>query len=173
MRQQPDLTIDGIRLPLRIGAEIQQSYEAMGGFTLLRLGSGAAVPQQAWRRLRTTVSARGIALPGLAAVDWLAPIALGCIAARTIQSAGRVIEIPGERRADAAAYGWAITAEGLLRPTPVSVSGGVATLAAVVGAAGYQVAWYPLLTVYAVGGVQESYDAVGAVAGWEITFEEV
>ena len=107
-RRQPDLTINGLRLPLRIGAQIQQSYEDIGGFTLLRLGAGAAVPQQTWRKLRTTLSAQGIAPPGLAAIDWTQPVTLGCIAARSIQSASNVINIPAARRADAPPYGWAV-----------------------------------------------------------------
>lgn len=172
-RRQPDLTINGLRLPLRIGAQIQQSYEDIGGFALLRLGAGAAVLQQAWRKLRTTLSAQGIAPPGLAAIDWTQPVTLGCIAARSIQSASNVINIPAARRADAPPYGWAVMPDGLLRPTPVAVAGNVATLIPVAGAAGYQVLWYPVMTVYALAGVQASYDAAGAVAGWELIAEEV
>ncbi|WP_068634720.1 hypothetical protein [Thauera butanivorans] len=172
-RRQPDLTINGLRLPLRIGGEIQQSYEDIGGFTLLRLGAGAAVPQQSWRKLRTTLSAQGIAPPGLAAVDWTQPVTLGCIAARSIQSASNIINIPAGRRTDAPPYGWAVMPDGLLRPTAVAVAGNVATLTAIAGAAGYQVLWYPLLSVYAIAGVQASYDAAGAVAGWELVAEEV
>ena len=37
-RRQPDLTIDGLRLPLPVAGEIRQSYESFGGFTVLRLG---------------------------------------------------------------------------------------------------------------------------------------
>ena len=171
-RKQPDLTINGLAMPLRIGAEIEQTYEDFGAFTLLRLGNGAAVPQQAWRRTRTSLSARGIAPPGLSEIDWMAPITLGCVAARSIQSAARVITVPAARRTDAAPYGWAITAAGLLQPTPVTLAGHVATLEAVPGAAAYQVAWYPLLTGYAPAGVSVSFDAAGAAASWQIVFEE-
>lgn len=172
-RRQPDLTINGLRMPLRIGAQIQQSYEDIGGYTLLRLGAGVAVPQQTWRKLRTTLSVQGIAPPGLAAIDWTQPVTLGCVATHSTQSVSNIINIPTARRADAAPYGWAVMPDGLLRPTPVAVAGDIATLAPVAGAAGYQVLWYPLLTVYAVAGVQTSYDAVGAVAGWELVAEEV
>lgn len=172
MRQQPDLIIGGLRLPLRVGAEVQQAYEEFGGFTVLRLGAGAAVPQQAWRKLRTTLSGRGIAPPGLSALNWSAPVTLACVDGRSIQSATNVITLPAARRVDAPPYGWAITPAGMLMPTAVSVAGNTATLQPVAGAVGYQVVWYPLLTVIAIAGVRSTWDAVGAVAGWEIVMEE-
>lgn len=172
-RRQPDLTIDGLRLPLPIAGEIEQSYEFFGGYTLLRLGAGAAVHQEAWRRIRTTLSASGIAPPGLDGIEWSQPHTLGCVAARSIQSASNVITLPAARRSDAAPYGWAVSAAGLLTPTPVALAGNVATLTVVAGAAGYQVAWYPLLTIRAPAGPSVSYDAAGAVAGWQLTAEEV
>ena len=173
IRQQPDLTINGLRLPLRVGAEIQQTYEGIGGFTTRRLGAGALITQQTWRKIRTSLSARGIAPPGLDAIDWSQPVTLGCVAARSIQSISNAIAIPAARRADAPPYGWAINAFGLLEPTAVTVAGNTATLTPVAGAVGYQVFWYPLLSVVAIAGVQNSFDAVGAVAGWELTAEEV
>lgn len=171
-RKQPDLTVNGLRMPLRIGAEIQQTYEEFGGFSLLRLGAGAGVVQQTWRKLRTSLSASGIAPPGLAAIDWSAPVTLGCAAGRSIQAASNVITIPPARRTDAPPYGWAVTPSGLLQPTPVTLAGNVATLAPVAGAVAYQVVWYPLLSVYAMEGVRVSYDAAGAVASWELVCEE-
>lgn len=172
-RRQPDLAVNGLRIPLQIGAQIQQSYEDLGGFTLLRLGAGAAVPQQSWRKTRTTLSAQGIAPPGLAAVDWTQPVTLSCVAARSIQSASNIINIPAERRTDAPPYGWAVMPDGTLKPTLVAAAGSTATLTPVAGAAGYQVLWYPLLSVYAVAGVRVSYDAAGAAAAWEIVCEEI
>lgn len=172
-RKQPDVTINGLPLPLRIGAEVQQTYEDFGGYAVLRLGAGAAIAQQSWRKLRTTLSGTGITPPGLAGIDWTQPITLGCIAERSIQSATNVITIPAARRTDAPPYGWAVTAAGMLRSTPVSIAGDVATLTPVAGAAGYQVAWYPLLSVLVLDGVRVSFDAVGAVASWELACEEV
>lgn len=172
-RRQPDLTIDGIRLPVQVAGEINQDYEAFGGFALLRLGLGAAVHQEVWRKTRTTLSASGLLPPGLAAVDWAAAHALGCVAPRSIQSAGTIITLPAARRSDAAPYGFAVDAIGLLRPVAVSVAADVATLAPLPGAVSYQLLWYPLLTVRAPAGVRSSYDAAGAVASWELVCEEV
>lgn len=173
MRRQPSLTINGIALPLRVGGEIVQVYEDFGGFSLLRLGLGAAVHQEAWRRVRTTLSATGIVPPGLAAIDWTAAIALGCVGPRSIQSATNVIALPGVRRTDAPPYGFAIDAVGRLLPTAVNMAADTATLTALSGAIGYQVLWYPVLTVHAPSGVRVRFDAAGSVAGWELTAEEV
>lgn len=172
-RQQPDLMIDGVRLPLAAAGVVSQSYEDFGGFGVLRLGLGAAVHQQAWRRVRTTLSASGWVPAGLDALDWSQTHVLGCVAPRSIQAAGRVITLPAARRTDAAPYGFAVDAVGLLRPVAVTVAGNVATLGADAGAVSYQVLYYPLLTVRAPQGARVEYDAAGAAASWEIVFEEV
>lgn len=171
-RRQPDLTLDGVRMPLAVAGTISQTYEDFGGFGLLRLGLGAAVHQEVWRKTRTTLSASGLIPPGLAAVDWTAAHTLGCVAPRSIQSAGNVITLPAARRTDAAPYGFAVDAIGLLRPVVVSLAGNTATLAVWAGAVSYQVLYYPLLTVRAPAGVRVEYDAAGAVAGWELVCEE-
>lgn len=171
-RRQPDLTLDGLRLPVAVGGQIEQTYEDFGAITLLRLGAGAAVHQEVWRKTRTSISISGALPVGLDAIDWKTSHALGCVAPRSIQSAGNVITIPAARRSDAAPYGWAITAAGLLTPTAVTLADNVATLSPVAGAAAYQVAWYPQLTVRAPTGPTVSYDALGAVVGWELTAEE-
>lgn len=171
-RKQPDLTIDGIRLPLAAAGQIAQTYEDFGGFGLLRLGLGAAVHQEVWRKTRTTLSASGLIPPGLAAVDWTAAHTLGCVAPRSIQAASNVITLPAARRVDAAPYGFALDAVGLLRPVGVSVAGNAATLAVWAGAVSYQVLYYPLLTARAPAGVRVEYDAAGAAASWELVCEE-
>jgi hypothetical protein len=172
-RKQPDLTLDGLRLPLQAAGEIQQTYEQFGGFGTLRLGLGAIVHQEVWRKLRTTLSASGLIPPGLDAIDWTATHTLGCIAPRSIHEADNVITLPAARRTDAAPFGFAIDANGLLRPVSVALVGNVATLGTVAEAIGYQVLYYPLLTIRAPSGPRCSYDAAGAVAGWELACEEV
>ncbi|MFT3758971.1 hypothetical protein [Thauera sp.] len=172
-RRQPDLMIDGMRLPLQAAGRIQQEYEDSGGFTLLRLGQGAAVPQQAWRKVRTTLSATGLIPPGLSGRDWTQPFALGCVQARSLQAAGNVFVLPAGRRTDAEPYGFAVDAAGRIKPVPVIMVGDTATLAVLAGAVSYQVLWYPVMTVYALSGVRPQYDAAGAVASWELVCEEV
>lgn len=167
-----DLTINGLRMPLAVAGQITQEYEDIGAFTLLRLGAGAAVHQESWRRTRTTLSASGLLPPGVAQRNWASPFALGCVAPRSAQAVGRVFTLPVARRSDAPPYGFAVDATGLLHPTAVSVVGDTATLAAVAGAESYQVLWYPLLIVHAPAGPRVQYDAAGAVAGWELSCEE-
>lgn len=175
MRKQPALSINGVLLPVRAAGAINQDYEDFGGFTAtpLRFANGSPLVQQAWRKVRTTLTATGLIPPGLNAIDLTQTVTLGCVSARSIQSASNVITIPAGRRTDAAPYGFALHESGLLRPVSVSLAGDVATLAVVAGAVGYQVLWYPLLTVVAPGGVRSTFDAAAAEAGWQIVAEEV
>lgn len=172
-RKQPDMTIDGLRLPLHAGAQIQQQYESFGGFSLLRLGSGASVHQESWRRTRTTLSAAGLIPPGLDGRDWSQPFALGCVAPLSLQAVSNVFALPPARRGDAPPFGFAVDATGFIRPRPVEVVGDTATLAPLAGSVSYQLLWYPALTVRAPAGVRCVYDAQGAVASWELVCEEV
>lgn len=172
-RKQPDLTIDGLRLPLHAGAQIQQQYEDFGGFSVLRLGAGASVHQETWRRTRTTLSAVGLIPPGLDGRDWSQQFVLGCVGPSSQQAGGNVFTLPAARRADAAPFGFAVDATGFLRPVAVVVAGNTATLGVLPGAVSYEVLWYPLLTVRAPSGVRSYYDAKGAVASWELVCEEV
>lgn len=173
MRRQPDLTVNSLRLPLPVGGVITQEYAEMGGKALLRFANGAGLLQTAWTKLRTSISGTGAFPLGLDGVDWSAPVTLGCVAPRSIQSASNVITVPAARRTDAAPYGFAITADNArLLPTPVAIAGNTATLTAVAGALGYQVYWYPLLTVLAPEGLSATWDAAGAVATWQIVAEE-
>lgn len=171
-RRQPDLILDTLRVPVAVGGESQQTYETFGAFAVLRLGLGAAVHQEVWRKLRTTLSITGAVPVGLDGIDWTATHTLACIAPRSIQAATNAITLPAARRADAAPYGFAVTSAGLLQPTAVTLAGNVATLTAVAGATGYQVLYYPLLTIRAPAGPRCSYDAAGAVASWELACEE-
>lgn len=171
MRLQPDLTINGLALPLASAGEIEQSYAQIGGFSVLRMADGSAVPQKRWRKLATTLQATGLLPPGLAAVNWDAPVTLGCVGSRAIQSASTTIALPAARRTDAPPYAFAVLAGARVQPTPVDVTEDVASVTAVTGAVGYVVHYYPLLTVLSPG-PQERYDALGAVASWTLDAEE-
>lgn len=173
MRRQPDLLIDGLLLPIHAAGAIEQSYEDFGGYTTLRLGLGAVVHQEAWRKVRTNLTATGLIPPGLDGIDWSQPHELGWVATRSIQSVTPVINVPANRRVDAPPYGFALMPTGRLVPVGVALVGDVATLDTVTGAAGYQVLWYPVTTVIAPAGVRARYDAAGAVAGWDLAAEEV
>lgn len=168
-----DLTINGMRLPYASAGEIEQSYEDIGGFSVRRLGGGALIHQETWRRVRTVLTAAGWTPPGLSGIDWSQSFALGCVAPRRKKSATNVIGIPAARRTDVPPVGFAILSDGSLLQTGIAVAANVATLTVVPGAIGYEVQWHPLMTVRAPDGVRESYDAQGAVASWELVCEEV
>lgn len=172
-RKQPDLTLNALRLPLAAGGQIEQTDERFGGFSAMRLGLGAMVHQEVWRKTRSTITATGLVPPGLDGIDWTAPITVGWVKPRSIQAAGNVIAIPAARRTDAAPFGFSIDANGFLRPVSVSMATDTATLGTVAGAIGYQVLWYPLMSMRAPAGPTLRFDAFGAVAGWELTAEEV
>lgn len=174
-RRQPDLVINALWMPLHVSATIEQQYEDFGGFTATprRFANGAGLVQEAWRRVRTSISASGLVPPGLFSVDWTAPVTMGCVAARSIQAPGNVFDLPAARRADAPPFGFAITAGGMIRPVDVAVDDNQATLAPLAGAVGYQVLWYPVMTVLAPVGPVLTFDAAGAVSGWQLIAEEV
>lgn len=169
------LIINGIELPFA-SHEITQTFERFGGFSAQprRFASGGALTQHRWERVRTTISGTGWVPPGLAAVDWVAPVTIAWVAHRSIQSASRVIALPAARRTDAAPYGFGVTAGGLLVPTSVeSLAGNTLTLADVAGAAAYVACYWPLLSMSAPAGVVERFESAGLVIGWQIDAEEV
>lgn len=168
------LEIGGVVVPLWASMEIAQTYERLGGSTVLRMMSGAAKKQTHWGRLATRVSGTGNVPAGLDGIDWSQPQVLKCAAARSIGAAGNVIAIPAARRSDAGhlPHGFAENAAGVLAATPVALAGDVATLTPVGGAVRYLVLWYPQLTVFSDGPAGD-IDVGQARYGWELRAEEV
>lgn len=167
----PLFELGGVPVPLAAGLALSQSYEAIGGWALLRMMSGAGLKQQHWQRLRTSVSGEGWVPEGLQALDYSASLGLKCIAPRAVHAVSNVIGIPAARRADAAPYGFAVLADGSLRDTAAALAGDTVTLTPVAGAVRYIAHYYPQLTVFAEP-PRTRFDASGAVAGWELTAEE-
>jgi hypothetical protein len=174
MSCRPDLIIAGVPVPLALSAEgLTQRYDALGGGAILRLADGTGIRQHRWRRLATTVAGSGILPAALAGIDWDAPLLLGCIASRALHTSGAPVALPAARRADAPVFALAVLDGGyLLRPTPVALDEDLASVTPVPGAVAYQVHYYPLLTVLS-DGPRETWDALGAAAGWELRCEEV
>ena len=56
------LKIGSLAVPNRAALDLDQTYETIGGETLLRTVSGAGIKQETWRRLRTTISGGGLSL---------------------------------------------------------------------------------------------------------------
>ncbi|QDF95204.1 hypothetical protein CJ010_00865 [Azoarcus sp. DD4] len=171
MRRQPDLVINGIAFPVRAAGRITQTYAPLGGFATRRTASGRLIAQETWRRISTQISAEGLIPAALDSIDWSGELTIACVATRARQSATPSITLPAARRTDAAPYGFGLVGHQLV-PTAVSMAGDVATLAAVAGASAYTVLYYPLLVMRSAG-PQEQYDAAGAVAGFNLSAEEI
>lgn len=150
---------------------LTQTYAPVRGGSLLRLADGAGLQQSRWRKLSTTVSGSGILPAPLAALDWDAPLTLGCIAARGVQTGGAPVTLPDTRRTDTPPFALAVVGDQLIR-TPLAMVGDVATPTAMAGASSYFVYYYPLLTVTSNGPL-DRWDRFTATASWDIEFEEI
>lgn len=168
-------------VPIESALDFSQTYEPLGGVARLRMMSGAAVQQVSWRKLRTTLSGAGWWPSGLENLNYDDPLTLLCAAPRSILSASNVIALPTARRTDAGytpvgharlSGGATQVGGGELVTTPLSIVADVATLTAVAGATGYQVAYWPVLTVLADPPTLEA-DLPAAAHRWTLTAEEV
>lgn len=168
----PLFELGGVQVPLAAGLDLQQSYEPIGGWTLLRMMNGAAIKQQHWQKLRTSVSGEGWIPEGLQALDYSAAMTLKCVAPRALASASNVIVLPAARRADAAPFGFVVMADGSLRDTPGSLAVDTFTLTVVSGAVRYVAHYYPQLSVMAEP-PRTRYALAGGIAGWSLDAEEV
>ena len=60
------LKIGSIEIPARSSLDLEQTYEPLGGETILRTLSGAGIKQATWQKTRTVISGGGWIPPGLA-----------------------------------------------------------------------------------------------------------
>jgi len=169
------LKIGSLEIPDRSALDLDQTYEPLGGESILRTMSGVGIKQVTWSRLRTTISGSGWSPPGLEGIDTTTQQAVACLIPRAlIADAGRQATLPTARRGDEGAepWAWAIRPDGSVVNTGVSISGDLATADAVTGAIGYQILYYPLLTCW-ISRPTESGVRGDATYRWEITCEEV
>lgn len=166
------LTINGGVLALPEALDLSQRYEPIGGFSRLRMANGAGVRQEHWRRVRTTITGRGWTPAALAAVDWTEPVTIGCIAPKAIRTSSLIVALPAARRLDLVPYVWAVLSNGQCADAACSIVGDTLTITAVAAASAYLVHYWPVLTVWCDGPV-EDVDVSGAVTSWQLTAEEV
>lgn len=167
------LTIGGIPISVEQSDAIAQTYEAIGGRGTLRTMGGGAIRQRNWSRIKTTISvSEARMLPALSALDIDTPLVIQCIAPRSIHSALPAVALPTARRADVAPYGFAVMPSGLMRRTGGTLAGNTLTLDVVPGAVSYVARYWPELTVLVMA-LTEHQDVRGAVAGWDLTAEEI
>jgi hypothetical protein len=166
----PDLIIDGIRLPRMSSLKVAQSYEPLGPVSLLRLGDGTGVIQShGWTKWSTSIQCSGWTSAGLDAIDWHDPagVTIACITPMSIKSDDAEILLPSSRRSDEPVVAYACFGNEEI-PAEVEVVDDIANIVEVVGATGYKVEWFPLMTMFCEKGVQISYDSSGNERGWSL-----
>lgn len=168
-----NLSIGGIDIPIYAALDIEQSYELVGGFSTMRMMSGAAVKQQHWTKLRTTIAGGGWIPAGLATLDWSAAQTIKCVATRSVTAATNLINIPSSRRTDSGytPFAHAHMASGEVINTTCTMVVNQAVCGIVAGAVAYTVRYFPQLSAYS-DGPRERTDVAGASMGWELVAEE-
>jgi len=163
-----------VSVPISASLEVEQTYEEIGGVSLMRTLNGTAIKQAHWRKLRTTIAGQGWTPDGLTGIDWDNSLTVRCIAPRSIVSTSNTIVIPSARRTASGyePFGFAHKSDGSHVTTAVSMATNTATLTAVTSAASYTVCWYPEFSAYAEP-PRQRFDVSGAAAGWELTAEQI
>jgi hypothetical protein len=167
------LTIGGVPISVGSSDSIAQTYAPIGGVARLRTMAGGLIAQRNWRRLKTTISvSEARFLPALNALDLDHAHVIQCLAPRHIAGASNAVALPTARRADVAPYGFAVLPTGFEVRTPGVLTANTLTLTPVTGAIRYTACYVPELTVL-ITDLSEHYDVRKAVAGWELTAEEI
>lgn len=167
MSQLP-LMLGGVAVHHLLAGQASLSEEPIGGSTTLRLSGGAAVKMTHWQKMAGSIAGEGFWPPGLDGLDYGQPLELRSTKVRTHQAASTVITLQGTPRPDKAPWGYAVVGRELV-PTPVAMTGSVATLTAVPGATAYQVNWMP---VYSVMCNRPSESQQGSSRSWSLAWEE-
>lgn len=170
MNYAPSLIIGGrvLSLEARLQAFSQQ-YEPLTARSILRSANGSAHIQQRWSRLKTTLSGSGWVPAGLADLPTAEPLELHCAAARMLQAAGPQIGLPAFRT-DIPPVGYALR-QGHRVPVQMNVQNGIALLTPLAGADAYEVAFWPILNVFAE--YHDSGDIRNSSYSWSLSCEEI
>lgn len=143
------LEIDGQEIQPESINEFDQDYDEIRPQRFERLADNSGVLRgTAAGKLRTTITGRGWAPPGLAMLDTLAPHVLRCAMPNSVSGATTSITLPTSRRSDTdhEPTGFGIV-DGREVATPITgIVANVATLTAVPGASGYVVKYFPEIT---------------------------
>jgi hypothetical protein len=172
MSQIVPLVLGGIAIWPAAGP-IRQSYEPIGGSSVLRMSLGAAVKLTHWSRTRTSASGSGWLDPGLDALDYSQPLELLCVKPRAMDGTGTAFTLPSadQRRSDVQPWGLARVGDRWTE-TALVLAGDEAQLTAVAGATAYRVCWYPRYVVFTSGLVSEFDDNTGRY-DWSLSAEQV
>lgn len=169
--------VNSVTLTLYEALQYTQTYENIGGSSVLRMLDGAAVKQTNWSKIKTTISGSGGLPLGFSKLNFDGFLTLKCGAPRAVTSGSNAITIPNEIRSD---EGYAPVArkrlDGFFVPAalPVITTPGGETLATVPldpSADAYMVLYYPELLVV-MNNPSDSYDWGAVSTGFNITAEQ-
>lgn len=154
-------------------AGFSQQYEVIGGFTTLRMKSGAAKKQSHWTKLRTIIQCSGWIPDGLVNIDYSQELTLKCGVARAVTGSSNVINVPSARRSDSGytPIGEALN-NGVWESRSISWATDEATVSTSAGDTRYRVKYWPELTVVC-DPPQEDYNEVEQIFTWSLVAEEV
>ena len=155
--------------------DYSQDYSYEESSTVIRFMNGRAFKTINWSKIVTSISGSGIMPIGISQLDYTGEILLRCGAPRNIMSTTNIIAMP-PYRVDADGLPTATVEyredgiysptgrawiDGFWKPTPVSLTGNVATLTLVAGASRYMVEYFPELVVIFAERPSESFKANG------------
>ncbi|WP_278445247.1 hypothetical protein [Stutzerimonas kunmingensis] len=166
---QPQIMLGGVPIVLHAGAPVL-SEEPIGGETSMRMSDGALVSMTHWERVSGTISGNGWMPPGLHGLDYSQPLELRSTKVQSVTGTGLTHTLRGTLRPDVAPWAQALVGDDWVN-TACSVTDGVATVTAVVGATLYRVCWMPIYSVKARR-PSETQDSGTASHSWSITWEE-
>lgn len=164
----PSIMLGGVPIVIHAGAAAE-SIEPIGGSSVLRLSTGAAVKQRHWERHSGSISADGFMPPGLAGLDYSLPLELRSTKVQSIVGSGPSFTLTSTPRPDFPAWAEALVGEEWM-PAAVSVEDGKATVVPVAGAQLYRCCWFPVFSVFAERPVESQSDGTHS---WSLSWEEV
>ena len=165
--------LGGVIVHLVSAADFTQSFRRVGGGRVRRrTQNGGVKTAEHWNKLSTSITGSGRIPSGLSGLDYNAQMELSSGSPESITSASNVIVIPANRRSDTDhdPYGFAVFSDHVIA-TPVSISGDTATLTPIANAQGYNIAYFPKITVVAEEPV-ESFNRSQGIFSWSIQAEE-
>jgi len=165
--------LNNIHIPIKAGLDFTQSYEAIGGTSILRMQSGRAVKQSHYTKIRTELRGRGWVPTGLEGLNYSETMLLKCAAPRVVSSTSNIMTIPASRRED---IGFEVKAfaivGGELLAVELDLDSNIARIKETPGAVNYQVHYYPELMVFAEP-IKVSANIYGAEFSWSLICEEI
>lgn len=168
--------IGSLAIQPHAGFDINQQYEQIGPESIRRSVSGRAIKQQTYEKLRVVTSGSGWVPAGIETVDCSAVHIVRCVVLRAVHAdfSTRQAVLPAARRSDAeyTPVGYAYLTGPRVVSSPVSLVGNVATVAAVAGATGYSVGYFPQISCF-IKRPTISGDVSSATLSWEVVAEEV